>query len=123
MRGTPKWLMDEALRRESREDKLPLWVQDKLNALRQALTQQATLATEAVAGTDPAGSDTVLEPFAPHGGIGLGQSPTVQFRTPGGGCIDVAVRGDEVYITGGESLAVYPRTWNSMVVRDRRSEP
>lgn len=113
----PGWVMDQALKPDPREEKLPKYARETLRVLRASLTEQRELATDALRRTDPAGSLVVLNPYDDNDGVGLGNRATVRFKT-GVGYIDVNLRDDWVNVTAGNGLEVRPVVSNSINVRD-----
>lgn len=117
---TPRWLMNDVMEADAREERLPKYVQDKLRVLRMALQEQAALAEDALRRTNPGEAQVLLDPYADHDGIGLPDRTTVRFRPPEGGYLDISIRDGWVTVHGEHSLEVRPQVSNGVRLRSTR---
>lgn len=101
---------------EDREARLPVWARDLLGALRRELDSADRHAQEARLATSPDESDTVIRRYI-GGNIGLGDGPTVLFRTPDGE-LEASLRdGALVVMTNGSTRPVVsPQSGNVLQV-------
>lgn len=69
--------------RDLREDRLPIWAQERLRRLRQRVEDAERRATAARLETQPEASNTILDPYDATP-VGLGSSPAVRFQLTAG---------------------------------------
>lgn len=119
---TPHWAIDAAMKPDPREEKQPLWMQETLRTLRQALAEQRALAEDALRRTEPETAQILLDPYADHEGIGLPDRSVVRFRVPGQGYLDISIREGSVDVHAEHTLAVLPKVSNSVRLKSRRGD-
>jgi hypothetical protein len=112
--------LDELMKADEREERLPRWVRDRMESLRRAVRNAALdvmaadqRAEEARLATRPEESEAVLNPYTDVP-IGLGKDPRVRFRpnAPDGGHIDVWIEHDVVRVMGPWQINVQPQSGN-----------
>ena len=96
--------------------KLPKWAQQELQRLEQDLAH----AEEKLA-AGPEDSNTFADPYA-DAARPLGRDTTVEFRfgPETSEKIQVRIDGDKLYVYGGDSLAIAPRSSNAIYVKAER---
>lgn len=70
----------DPMQKDPREEKLPVWAAQALHRLRQRTLEAEAIAEEAKLATNPAESNTVLNPYGDT--IGLGNDVSIEFRLP-----------------------------------------
>ena len=111
---------------DPREAKLPAWARTLLEDTRRDAARALDLAEHAqhharraLLETGPTRCDTLLDPYG-EAPIGLGDSPTVHFRTGHETYFDVHVNVDVLDITASSSLVIEPAVSNHIRLYVRR---
>ncbi|MCX2949901.1 hypothetical protein [Lentzea sp. NEAU-D7] len=111
----------ELVTRDPREDRLPRWVQVKLERLRDSARIAAReveyadrRAAEARLDTRPEESDAILVAASDEIPIGLGKEPRIRFRANAedGLYVEVWLENDVVWVRGPWGLVVHPYSGN-----------
>lgn len=103
---------------DPREDKLPVWAQDRMNRLRRLALEAQAAAGDARLATDPEGSHAVMDRWG-EVPVGLGKDPEVTFRLEGGESVTIRrLRQDPrlLEIHGDGALVFRPWATNSVRV-------
>lgn len=103
---------------DPREDKLPVWAQDRLRRLRRLAQEAQEVARDARLETDPEGSHAVLDV---HGEVpvGLGKDPEVTFYLEGGESVTVRRNRQDPFrleVSGSRAITLRPRVANVVEV-------
>lgn len=99
---------------DPREEKLPKWAREEFARLRRRTADAERDAETARLATDPADSDTLIEPYEPVP-VGLGNGTPVRFLL-GDDYVDVRVKRDSsgtyAEVMAGERVSVRPQSSN-----------
>lgn len=103
---------------DPREDKLPVWAQDRLTRLRRLAREAQEVARDARLGTKPEESHAVLDAYG-EVPVGLGKDPEVTFRLEGGESVTVRRRRTDprlLEVSGSRAITLRPRVANVVEV-------